>query len=189
VDREILLVRVARVQNVLGLTRKTRQCKAQQSSRRGEQTFFTLGSTYGLPSPSRYAPTPKLILRESLSALKASVTPGSDAFRQAGHQKAPRAQRTENGVRRARGHGLPGRHTAQSRCECAVSETVASDGKHGGCVEVGEERERESNVPPHTPGSPAVWASKVLAKHKSGHRCAVHDPNFSLAVHEMYVSN
>ena len=37
--------------------------------------FLTAFRTYGLPFSSRYAPTPRLILRGSLSALNASVTP------------------------------------------------------------------------------------------------------------------
>lgn len=37
--------------------------------------FLTDERTKGLPLSSRYAPTPRLILRGLLSALKASVTP------------------------------------------------------------------------------------------------------------------
>lgn len=48
-------------------------------------TFFTLGRTYGLPFSSRYAPTPRLILRGSLSALKASVTPSDCLVSKPGH--------------------------------------------------------------------------------------------------------
>jgi hypothetical protein len=38
-------------------------------------TFLTALSTYGFPFSSLYAPTPRLIFLEYLSALKASVTP------------------------------------------------------------------------------------------------------------------
>ena len=43
---------------------------------RASSAFLTALRTYGLPLLSRYAPTPRLILRGSLSALNASVTPG-----------------------------------------------------------------------------------------------------------------
>ena len=39
------------------------------------RTALTEGNTYGFPFSSRYAPTPRLIFRGSLSVLKASVTP------------------------------------------------------------------------------------------------------------------
>ena len=48
---------------------------------RMSSAFLTALRTYGLPLLSRYAPTPRLILRGSLSALNASVTPARESPR------------------------------------------------------------------------------------------------------------
>ena len=60
--------------------------------------FLTAFRTYGLPLLSRYAPTPRLILRGSLSALNASVTPKKPAAERdrrqhvcASHRRRPRS--------------------------------------------------------------------------------------------------
>jgi hypothetical protein len=65
-----------------------------------------------LPFSSLYAPTPKLIFRGSLSALKASVTPTFGNFIM-GFRAAVRVVNTENWIRGTGGNGRPARNGAK----------------------------------------------------------------------------
>lgn len=75
-DGEVFLVGFGRGNEFLGLDACEHWHERRVQRHVERHTLRTLGRTYGLPFSSRYAPTPRLIFRESLSALKASVTPG-----------------------------------------------------------------------------------------------------------------